>query len=294
MGAEIERRVFVVGAPRSGTTLLQSLLTAHSRVTSFTETHFLSRHFTFPPWGGPPLLVRDPVPRLREFLDENDESATESSSWLERHGRARLGLRLTLPPRTRAVATRLLAVLDEIACRRSIGTWVEKTPRHLRFVPFVEHLYPEPPRPAFVHVFRSGLDVVASLHEASRAWEQPYDLETCVRRWNEDMARSVARLSAGNDHFVAYEALVAEPESVVRGLFTALGLSWEPSVLDGYGRAAGELVTGGETWKRDVGRAIRPSSRAAALSSEDRDRLEPRLRHDLYETLFARAHGAGR
>ena len=43
---KIERRIFIVGVPRSGTTLLQSLLAAHSELTSFTESHFFSRYFS--------------------------------------------------------------------------------------------------------------------------------------------------------------------------------------------------------------------------------------------------------
>lgn len=36
----IEAPIFVVGVPRSGTTLLQSLLSAHSSTYSLPETHF--------------------------------------------------------------------------------------------------------------------------------------------------------------------------------------------------------------------------------------------------------------
>ena len=34
------KRIFLVGAPRSGTTILQSLLAAHPKITSFPETKF--------------------------------------------------------------------------------------------------------------------------------------------------------------------------------------------------------------------------------------------------------------
>ena len=69
----IDMRVFVVGVPRSGTTLLQSLLAAHSRVASFTESHFWSRHFRALPRLSSAVLTRDPAPRLREFLDRKRE-----------------------------------------------------------------------------------------------------------------------------------------------------------------------------------------------------------------------------
>src|ERR1043166_465784 len=42
MKPSIERRIFLVGCARSGTTLLQSLLAAHSSIASFPETHFFA------------------------------------------------------------------------------------------------------------------------------------------------------------------------------------------------------------------------------------------------------------
>ena len=42
---EIQKRIFIVGCPRSGTTLLQSLLLKHNEITSFPESHFFSRTF---------------------------------------------------------------------------------------------------------------------------------------------------------------------------------------------------------------------------------------------------------
>ena len=71
MNQRIDRRIFVVGVPRSGTTLVQSLLAAHSQVTSFTESHFFSRYFRALPRLSSAILTRDPAPRVRDFLLEN-------------------------------------------------------------------------------------------------------------------------------------------------------------------------------------------------------------------------------
>ena len=45
----IERRIFIVGVPRSGTTLVQSLLASHTAMTSFTESHFFRKNFSIVP-----------------------------------------------------------------------------------------------------------------------------------------------------------------------------------------------------------------------------------------------------
>ena len=75
LSSAIDGRIFVVGVPRSGTTLVQALLAAHGAVASFTESHLFDRHFVFLPGLGRPILTRDPGPRLREFLAENGEEA---------------------------------------------------------------------------------------------------------------------------------------------------------------------------------------------------------------------------
>ena len=210
-------RIFVVGVPRSGTTLVQSLLAAHSRLTSFTESHFFDRHFRLLPGLSMPVLTRDPAPRLWQFLAENGADPPPAARGFGGRGgegsgkgsRARW-LRPLLPARTRAAARGLLQVLDELSLARGAAGWIEKTPRHLRYLPFLQAVAgslrgPPPASGAethFVHVLRDGLEAVASLHRASRAWERPYDLDACVDRWNEDVAFSLGRTASPNDHFV--------------------------------------------------------------------------------------------
>lgn len=290
LSPRIERRIFIVGAPRSGTTLLQSLLAGHSLLTSFTESHFFSRFFN--PLPGPigALLGRFPLPRLREFLAENEEDPPPAMHWFEERGATLLARRPLLPFQTRKVARRLLQVLDELALDRGRPGWVEKTPRHLHFLPLIERVAAPAGGLAFVHLVRDGLEVAASLHRASQSWERPYDLDTCVRRWNADLRRSSARLGSPHDHFVVYEQLTADPEAVLRRLLAALGLDWEPAILDRRADRADRWVTPEESWKEDVGRPIRPSSNAEqTLTPEQRERVRALLRPEPYRRICAAA-----
>jgi hypothetical protein len=285
----VDRRIFVVGVPRSGTTLVQSLLAAHSALTSFTESHFFDRHFSRPPLLPTPVLTRDPSPRLRAFLAENDEPPPAAGTGLDREGRPLPEARVLLPLRTRAVARRLLRILDELTVRRGVGGWIEKTPRHLRYVPFLERIsVPEAPT-YFVHVIRDGLEVVASLREASKSWERPYDLDACAGRWNADLAFSLGRVGAPRDHFVFYEDLTSQPLETLRGLLEKLGLDWEPEVVEHHSSGSGRLVTGDETWKAGLDRSIVPSRTShRALAPEERERALGRLRTGLYGRIRER------
>ena len=303
----IDRRLFIVGVPRSGTTLVQSLLAAHSEVTSFTESHFFSRHFkalfTQRPEGSTAILTRDPAPRLRDFLAENgwreDDENSSGTSAVDR-GLEGLPPRLLLPFRTRPVARHLLRTLDELALLRGKSTWVEKTPRHLRYIPFLEKLLDGEPGTHFVHVIRGGLETVASLHAASQNWERPYDLEACVERWNADVAFSLSRArmqgdkrtadASGPDHFIVYEQLTAQPSVTLERLLADLGLAWEPEIFDQHRQGSERLITREETWKANVEREVsRSGTSKQVLTEAQRAHANASLRHDLYRELLERS-----
>lgn len=292
------RRVFVVGTPRSGTTLVQSLLAAHRSVTSFTESHFFSRHFRLLPgsFASSPraLLHTDPRPCARAWLIENGMAEHLASRLDEIVPRKRWMLWWS----SRAVAAELLRLLDEVAAQRRSPCWVEKTPRHLHFVPFLADLACsrhalERRRTDFVHVVRRPGPTVRSLHAASRQWSHPYSIAACVRRWNHDLQRSRARLASPRDHFLFYEELVASPESTTKALLADLDLPWQADVLQHYGEQANALVTAAESWKSGVARPI-----ASAGEPEQKAELTHahRLRDDLYEefrdAVAARRPGA--
>ncbi len=116
----IERRIFIVGVPRSGTTLVQSLLAAHSAVTSFTESHLFRKHFSRVPLLSLPILTRDPRSRLSEFLAENGEGPPPAADWFSKRERWTLRIRPLLPLQTLPVARQLVRVLDELALRRGV------------------------------------------------------------------------------------------------------------------------------------------------------------------------------
>jgi hypothetical protein len=285
MPGEIENRIFLVGAPRSGTTLVQSLLAAHSTVHSFTESHFFSRYFKVLPKVSTAVLVRNPVSRVQEFLSENGVEAGAAAALLSTTGLSELGVALS-PRRSRRAARQFFDLLDRLTLAGGHRSWVEKTPRHLRYVPFLDSVSSPECRTHFVHVIREGLEVVASLHIASQKWERPYDLATCVRRWNDDVAISLSRVTCPNDHFVFYEELTADPEGTLSRLFPALGLAWEPEVLSRFEETARSLITAEETWKGSIGRGVRRSETAGrVLTSDERAEVLGSLRLQLYRSL---------
>ncbi|MEM9555253.1 MAG: sulfotransferase [Acidobacteriota bacterium] len=308
----IEKRIVVVGVPRSGTTLVQSLLAAHEQVASWTESHFFDRHFSdlrrmprpLARLVGGSLLIHDPTPQVRAFLAENDENEDAALPFLGARWRPPLRLASLRPLLTHRVARALIELLDALAAQRQRPVWLEKTPAHLRHLDLIERVTRDAEL-HIVHVVRRGLDVVASLHRASAHWERHYGVDECVARWNRGLTLTLERLERARvstddgvddrlvrdrliqDHVVLYERLTADPEPEIARLVDALGLPDRPDLVARRTSASQRVVARDEqAWKGDVERAIRPSSTVDdVLTATERRRAEAGLRHELYEKV---------
>jgi len=263
MKPSIERRIFLVGCARSGTTLLQSLLAAHSRIASFPETHFFAatvgqtgrRRFGLRPASHGDRVrfllsdwrVRLGIPasgsnrRLALFLDEIGRGDLKPmfASTLGSTGR-----------KTRS----FLRLLDTLTLEDGKTHWLEKTPNNLDYIDVIERLVPDA---AFIHIVRSGEDNIASLHNAAReypeSWGRHYgSLDRCIARWRLCIARTRAHLGKDNHEAVRYEQLVSDPRAVLQALCSFIGIPFEEGMVTGYRHASRRVVLDREPWKAEV------------------------------------------
>ena len=140
--------VFVVGAPRSGTTWLQRLLAAHPRVATGQESHLFSEFVG---------------PQLRAWRKHERAAAVERGGvgpGCYHTEEEFLGI-------LRDYMRRLLAPLLE--ARGTAELFVEKTPGHALYVAEIHELLPEA---RFIHIIRDARDVVVSLLTAAGSWGQ--------------------------------------------------------------------------------------------------------------------------
>jgi hypothetical protein len=261
-------RVFIVGFPRSGTTLVQSLLAAHPEVTSVPETFFFTRfESTF---------------RLHRFVSSSRPAMRRQLETV-----AAVDRRLApAPDRARMpdalmpfLSRRFISALDDLAAYEGSAAWVEKTPSHLHKIAEIEASV-ETPR--FVHVIRSGLAAVASLYavtmEHPEDWGRRMTLDECVERWNHDISISQFHARDPGHIFVRYEELAAAPNESAAAMARNLGLRADAdavgAMLSDYSSQARSVI-GAEPWKQGVAGAIanRNSARADALF-DDRRRIE--------------------
>jgi Sulfotransferase family len=223
---------FVVGVPRSGTTLLRLMLDAHPQLAIPPETNFI------------PRLVRAWRRLDRRGASEEDKRA-KAFEVLRRHRRwadwnvAEEGLRrrLARTPLTLGDAARSLHL--EYGERVGKPRWGDKTPIYLRDMTLIQEALPEV---RFIHLLRDGRDVAVSWTEVSWGTETVLEAaEEWVTRIRK-ARRSSRRLVPGTYLEVRYEDLLAEPERVLRRVSEFVELPWDSRMLD-YHRTAGERLS---------------------------------------------------
>lgn len=255
--AGVPQRVFVVGCPRSGTTLLQSFLAAHPAVRSFPETHFFYRlpaAATAP--VGPDLLAD--LPQVAGFL-------------------GRPGTAWPPQPTAGAAVEAFLATADAVTAAAGATAWVEKTPANLYAIDLVEALVPGA---RFVHIVRDGADVVTSLCANAAGWGSSYTVDQALDLWSECVAISELHRGRPGHHVVGYADLAQHPEPTLRAVCAAVGFDYDPAMVAGRAEAARGLIKDFEHWKgANVGPLeYAPRARfARAFDAPTRARIEQRV-----------------
>jgi hypothetical protein len=227
-------KFFIVGCPRSGTTMVQQALNRHSQVVIPPETKFF---FSF---CGHPL--RQQLRHLRR-LDQD------------------LGIRLPRPAARVRSAGEARALYEEMARqyvgrlgKRGAAYFGEKTPEHTGHVAAARVLFPGA---KVIVLGRDGRDVALSLTRVP--W---MSADLCVNflvwLYYDRLCREFRAGGCPDFYFARYEDLVADPRREFAGLLRFLGLPDEPAVAEGWGNSEGvparELA-----WKR---RALEPITAA--------------------------------
>lgn len=274
MNLEISRRVFIVGCPRSGTTLLQSLLAANSHIVSFPETHFYEKLF-----GG----------RLRSTL--GIPSKKVKAHWknvLEEIGHPEMGTFLTKNPfLIRQYSKAFLQILDTLTQNQGKTVWLEKTPGHLHVIDEIESYVPHT---KFIHILRNGGDNIASLLEAGKRYPEIWahefgTLDQCIESWVEDIRISLAYMEAEKHQLIKYEHLAKHPEVVLEKLCAFIGVPFEADMVSNYAASADQLILEMEPWKSSVKEPIsaKTSRFYEYLNEEQRQYTHARIPEELLD-----------
>ena len=212
--------VFMLGCPRSGTTLLASHLGRHPDVLALPETHFFPGSY-----GGNALrrarAQRHPA-RFFEYIWTRNPRIQDVSL-------DPLALREDFITQGIHDAR---AALDLIFAHALKGTGkrriLEKTPRHIEQIDRILRWYP---RAKILCVARDGRDVVNSLIDAP--WTHSNAARhTALWRWCTQVSLDRAARHPDRVKVVQYERFVSDPEASLREICAFIGTPYDAAMLD--------------------------------------------------------------
>lgn len=242
------RRTFVVGCPRSGTTIVQALLARHPAVFTLPETAFFEHLYGELAWRWADAGARVPRPRWRQRLGLSRRRMRELTVALHEQITGR-PLRQLPSWRQDKLVSQFLASLDAAAAGAGRSAWIEKTPNHLLYIPEIERLSPDA---RFVHVIRRGEDVLASVMDAHLRFENDAAFGGgavhWARRWNR--AVEIHRMHANHPahHLVFLEDMLRQPDVEWARLCAFLGLPADAALEHANTQTVANLER--EPWKR--------------------------------------------
>jgi hypothetical protein len=272
-------RIFVVGCPRSGTTLVQALLSLVPRILCFTETQAFASLSPAPVNGTVPQRIGDPPPYRNLFRHltagvRARRRLKRAARRMELPGSAEAAIRRipALPAPRQSIISGILKAMDRAAAESGKRIWAEKTPWHLHYLSEISAIDPEA---RAIHVVRNGADVVASGYDLLTrygGWGTPRNREeqlrcvdAAIERWTQDIRATLRWLGTPNHMVLRYETLLEQPEAALAEVGRFLGIDIGPALPIDLSRSPGYLAQG--PWNT-------VSSRVSAVT------------HSKFETLF--------
>lgn len=237
--------IFIVGAPRSGTTLLSAMLDNHSSLCCGPESQFFNKlnikavneAFLKPNW---PKLAFDEVVKItladNRVVDLYEVNSTDYIRYLESHG-AKL-------------QTLLEGIMVPFMIKNEKQRWVEKTPDHILKLKLIRDLYPKSP---IIRIIRDPRDSILSM--ARLPWTSHSFVENALiwKRWYLESERFLDTDTSSLT--VRYEDLVDQPTVTLRQICRFIGEKFEPSMMD-TSRSGLNVSTNNEPWKDMVNKPL--------------------------------------
>ncbi|MGO9991037.1 MAG: sulfotransferase [Steroidobacteraceae bacterium] len=199
--------LFVLGFPRSGTTLLEQTLSAHPRIAAGDELPIMGE-------------LTELMPRMLESPLAYPDALSEL--WMGDHREDLDSLR-----------DHYLRKVTHLGIVHEGAAWfTDKMPLNETNLGLIHLVFPESP---LLHVVRHPLDVVLSVYSnlLTHGFYCAYALESAARHfvWSTDLVEHYRREMDLRYLRVRYEDMVDDQEATIRSVFTFIGEEFDPACL---------------------------------------------------------------
>lgn len=224
--------VFIIGRPRSGTTMLRSMLDAHPNVRIPLESAFIKNLFPkygkIKKWDEPTIisfynaLIKQPQFNLwtidNDFLKQELFKIPENSTFQD-------------------VCIIIYSNAVSFFDKKEIKILADKNPPYTLSIPFLLKIFPDA---RFIYIVRDYRDNVLSMKNVD--FERPWTASLAYRwkYYNKKFLKAYSRDKL-RFHIVKYEALVCEPEKYLNKLCAFLGIEYTNEMIH-YNRIKDEAL----------------------------------------------------
>lgn len=250
--------IFIVGCPRSGTTLLQALLSTQSSICSFRETHYFTKI--------KPALIVDSDGYIEEGCLGTVYEMLHSILQLdlvkqERFNITTLTKEHKLTPKMLFEIIVALMIEKQTHCVAKNAIWLEKTPDHAFHLKEIYEWYPSA---RVIHILRHPIPVIYSMTNKF-AFLKNKSIRELSKRW----LMTIEAVESYSDRYsiltVKYEDLVSDVDKTIENICDYLKIDFNRDSLSQYAAKAKVITASSEVWKSDVQTPILSNTNLVAL-----------------------------
>ena len=227
--------IFIIGVGRSGTSLLQSILNSHSKISFLPETQFL-RNYVF-----------------KKNVSINKSNYKEIISQLEKDPRFS---RLNICPKIVIEKSKnMIDIYRNITNfflknknKEIIG---DKDPKIIENIEVLNYFFPNS---KIIHIIRDPRDVVLSRTKARWSKKYPYFMHSIIYYLQMTLGRKMLYKYYNKNNFyeIKYEDLIKDPDYELKKICNFLEVEYENNILN-YHNSSKELVSKDEfEWKKET------------------------------------------
>jgi len=222
--------IFIVGAPRSGTTLLQYRLRDHPKLSLPTgESHFLVPLYVHQDKFAPldnleniKKVLELMVKKSRKFLETDLHGMkfdvdTLSQELLENH--------------CDSIPKIISWIFNKNAAGEGKSRWGEKTPYYVLHIPKILEWFPDA---QIIHIIRDGRDVALSLFNRRHDFFM-YNTYVAAQSWKRyvEVGHEFGKNLRPDQYLeIAYESLISDPENTLGAICNFLGVEYNEKYFE--------------------------------------------------------------
>jgi hypothetical protein len=242
---KLPKRVLLLGCPRSGTTILQSILASHPDIISLPETHFfpsIVHQFSFLRKLG--IVPRSSILKLNYLSSKLKTNKPKFRFYFTR----------------KAITNCFISTLDKYASDNSCKFWLEKTPQNIFFLPLIKELDDKLSlNLKYIHIERNPEDVISSIHYASCKYPSSWgyrNIDDAINLFKKSHLMNNKYRENKNHFFCKYDELIKNVESVTSEIQRFISIRTVNNLHVNCGLQHNHITNLHEPWKDGIKKGL--------------------------------------